>query len=153
MEYEQLKLANQLCFPIYAASRLMTREYQPYLDDLGITYPQYLVLMVLWERDNITIHDISEKLILNTNTLTPLLKRMEQSGILKRDRSGDDERKVIISLTESGREMRDKASSIPVKMLQGILNGSFPPEKIIELRETLNLLINNLQFKKSESST
>lgn len=153
MEYEQLKLANQLCFPIYAASRLMTREYQPYLDDLGITYPQYLVLMVLWERDNITIHDISEKLILNTNTLTPLLKRMEQSGILKRDRSGDDERKVIISLTESGREMRNKASSIPVKMLQGILNGSFPPEKITELRETLNLLINNLQFKKSESST
>lgn len=153
MDYEQLKLANQLCFPIYAASRLMTREYQPYLDDLGITYPQYLVLMVLWEHDNITIHDISEKLILNTNTLTPLLKRMEQSGILKRDRSGDDERKVIISLTESGREMRNKASSIPVKMLQGILNGSFPPEKITELRETLNLLINNLQFKKSESST
>ncbi len=152
MDYEQLKLSNQLCFPIYAASRLMTREYQPYLDKLGITYPQYLVLMVLWEHDNITIHDISEKLILNTNTLTPLLKRMEQSGILKRDRSGDDERKVMISLTESGREMRNKASSIPVKMLQGILSGSFPPEKITELRETLNILINNLQYKNSEPS-
>jgi DNA-binding MarR family transcriptional regulator len=153
MDYEQLKLANQLCFPIYAASRLMTREYQPYLDELGITYPQYLVLMVLWERDGITIHDISEKLILNTNTLTPLLKRMEQAGILKRDRSGNDERKVMISLTESGREMRSKASSIPVKMLQGLLQGSLSQEKITELRETLTILMSDLQKNSQQSTT
>ena len=92
MAYEQLKLENQLCFPVYAASRLITREYQPFLDKLEITYPQYLVLMILWEEDGMPVNDIARKLILNTNTITPLLKRMEQQGIIRRRRSGKDER-------------------------------------------------------------
>ncbi|MDP3437320.1 MAG: MarR family transcriptional regulator, partial [Bacteroidales bacterium] len=82
MKYDQLKLENQLCFPVYATSRLITREYQPFLDKLQITYPQYLVLMVLWENDTLPVNDIAKKLILNTNTITPLLKRMEQQGLL-----------------------------------------------------------------------
>ncbi|NJO70307.1 MAG: MarR family transcriptional regulator, partial [Bacteroidetes bacterium] len=81
MAFEQLKLENQLCFPVYAVSRLITREYQPYLNKLGITYPQYLVLLVLWEHSSMTVNEISQKLILNTNTITPLLKRMESLGI------------------------------------------------------------------------
>jgi hypothetical protein len=87
MKFEQLKLENQLCFPVYAASRLIIREYQPYLDKLGITYPQYLVLMVLWETNHVSVNEISQKLILNTNTVTPLLKRMESQGIINRQRS------------------------------------------------------------------
>ncbi len=103
MKYEQLRLSNQLCFPVYAASRLIIREYQPYLDKLRITYPQYLVLMVLWENDGITVNDITDKLVLKTNTVTPLLKRMESLGIISRNRSGEDERKVLITLTEKGK--------------------------------------------------
>ncbi|MCK7536615.1 MAG: MarR family transcriptional regulator [Marinilabiliales bacterium] len=105
MATEQLKLANQLCFPLYAASRLITRSYQPYLDELGITYPQYLVLLVLWEHDGLTVNEISKKLILNTNTTTPLLKRLEAMGIVTRHRSGDDERKVEVTLTARGRKV------------------------------------------------
>ena len=100
MEFEHLKLSNQLCFPVYAASRLITREYQPFLDKLGITYPQYLVLLVLWETDGVPVSDISAKLILNTNTLTPLLKRMESMDIISRKRSEVDETKVIINLKQ-----------------------------------------------------
>ena len=96
MEYENLKLENQICFPVYAASRLITREYQPLLDKLGITYPQYLVLMVLWENDRLQVNDIAKKLILNTNTITPLLKRMEKQGLIIRKRSEQDERSVLV---------------------------------------------------------
>src|SRR5512133_2652142 len=102
MEYEQLKLSNQICFPLYAASRLITREYQPYLDKMEITYPQYLVLLVLWETDGIPVNEIAQKLILNTNTITPLLKRMETQGLITRKRSENDERKVIVCLTGKG---------------------------------------------------
>jgi DNA-binding MarR family transcriptional regulator len=121
MAYEQLKLENQLCFPVYALSRLITREYQPYLDQLEITYPQYLVLMILWEKDDIPVNDIAKKLILNTNTITPLLKRMEQQGIIKRVRSTEDERKVIVSLTSKGRQLQDKAISIPQQLTQQLI--------------------------------
>ncbi|MFT3753247.1 MAG: MarR family transcriptional regulator [Paludibacter sp.] len=106
MSYEQLKLENQLCFPLYAASRLVIRAYQDDLDKLGITYPQYLVLMVLWEHKELTVNEISEKLILNTNTITPLLKRMETQQILTRETSTADQRKVIVKLTEHGQAMR-----------------------------------------------
>lgn len=120
MSYDQLKLENQLCFPFYAASRLITREYQPYLDKLGITYPQYLVLLILWEADGVSVNDISGKLILNTNTVTPLLKRMEKQGLITRTRSGNDERKVIVNLTDSGKKMKRSAASIPEKLAADI---------------------------------
>lgn len=147
MKFEQLKLSNQLCFPIYAASRLITREYQPYLDMLGVTYPQYLVLMVLWETDAITVNDISIKLILNTNTLTPLLKRMESMDIITRKRSQEDERKVVISLTQKGKEMKVKASTIPDELINGLQKGNLSLNQLLELRTNLNKLIDFLKLK------
>lgn len=147
MDYEHLKLSNQLCFPVYAASRLITREYQPYLDQLGITYPQYLVLLVLWEKDGIPVTEVADKLILNTNTLTPLLKRMETMGILKRRRSDKDERKVVISLTEKGVKLKNKASGIPQKLISGLQHSSFSIASLTELRDHLNDLVDFLKHK------
>ncbi|ASB47810.1 MarR family winged helix-turn-helix transcriptional regulator [Alkalitalea saponilacus] len=141
LEYDQLKLENQLCFPVYAASRLIIREYQPFLYKLGITYPQYLVLMVLWETDGITVNEISGKLILNTNTVTPLLKRMEGMGLIKRVRSTCDERKVLISLSDKGKIMREKAALIPLQLVEKINDESIDLNKLMELKETLNRLI------------
>lgn len=117
MEYEQLKLENQLCFPFYAVSRLIIRAYQEDLDRLGITYPQYLVLMVLWEKDGISVNEITEKLILNTNTVTPLLKRMEAMQLITRTPSTVDQRKIIIQLTSQGWAMRESAAEIPLKLM------------------------------------
>ncbi len=141
MDFEQLKLSNQLCFPVYAASRLITREYQPYLDKLGITYPQYLVLLVLWETDGITVNDISSKLILNTNTLTPLLKRMEAMGLLNRSRSRSDERKVVIALTPKGKQLRIDAQSIPLELANRLKSSNLTIEELIVLKDNLNELI------------
>jgi DNA-binding MarR family transcriptional regulator len=118
MAYDQLKLENQLCFPFYAASRLIIRAYQEDLDALGITYPQYLVMMVLWEKEETTVNAIAEKLILNTNTITPLLKRMETMGLITRTPSKTDQRKVLVGLTEDGIKMREKAAEIPYRLLQ-----------------------------------
>ncbi|MBN1462514.1 MAG: MarR family transcriptional regulator [Paludibacteraceae bacterium] len=116
--YEQLKLDNQLCFPFYAISRLITRQYQPYLDELGITYPQYLVLLVLWENDNLTVNQIANRLILNTNTITPLLKRMESMKLLTRKKDKTDERRVMVQLTPMGSSLREKAKCIPSKLIE-----------------------------------
>ena len=145
MEFEQLKLSNQLCFPIYAASRLITREYQPHLDKLGITYPQYLVLMVLWENDGLTVNEIAGKLILNTNTVTPLLKRMETMKIITRTRSGDDERKVLVRLTQKGKDMRVQAASIPLELVKELENSPVSTEKLLELKGSLYEFIGFLQ--------
>ena len=141
MKYEQLKLENQLCFPVYAASRLITREYQPQLDKLGITYPQYLVLMILWEEGNVSVNDIAKKLILNTNTVTPLLKRMEQLGVLERQRSKKDERMVIVQLTEKGKQLQDQASLIPEKLANHLLEGVLKVGDLIKLKDNLNSII------------
>jgi DNA-binding MarR family transcriptional regulator len=109
---EILKLQNQLCFPLYAASRLVTRCYQPVLDELGLTYPQYLVLLVLWETDSVNLSVLSEKLQLQSNTLTPLLKRMEEMELIDRVRSRTDERSIIISLTQKGKKLKLKAPKV-----------------------------------------
>lgn len=147
MESEHLKLSNQLCFPVYAASRLITREYQPFLDKLGITYPQYLVLLVLWETDGVPVSDISAKLILNTNTLTPLLKRMEAMDIINRKRSDVDERKVIINLTKKGLEMKENALLIPLELVKGLQSSTLSVDELLVLRSNLNKLINYLKQK------
>ncbi|MCT4636536.1 MAG: MarR family transcriptional regulator [Bacteroidales bacterium] len=144
MEYDQLKLDNQLCFPVYAASRLIIREYQPYLDELGITYPQYLVLMVLWEHDGIPVNDIAKKLILNTNTITPLLKRMESMELLSRVRSSEDERKVIIVLTDKGSKLKEKACDIPTTLMAKLLDGSIDVEELKRMKNLLTHLIDML---------
>lgn len=141
MTYEQLKLDNQLCFPIYAASRLITRAYQPHLDALGITYPQYLVLMVLWETDGLSVHDISERLILNTNTLTPLLKRMEAQGLVTRTRSSQDERVVRIQLSAKGEALREEAADIPLRLNERLQESNLNLEQLLELKANLHRLI------------
>lgn len=147
MKYNQLKLENQLCFPVYAASRLIIREYQPYLDKLKITYPQYLVLMILWEEDGMAVNDIAKKLILNTNTITPLLKRMEKQGLVKRERSKQDERKVIIKLSKQGFDLQEKAKSIPEDLSKKLLNSSMKIKDLIHLKENLEDIISLLSGK------
>lgn len=144
MSYEQLKLENQLCFPVYAASRLIIREYQPYLDKLEITYPQYLVLLVLWEQDTLSVNQIAEKLILNTNTITPLLKRMEQQNLICRKRSELDARKVYVELTKEGLGLREEAALIPEELVKRLLNSDLEVDELIQLRDSLNKVIVSL---------
>ncbi|MGL4851928.1 MAG: MarR family winged helix-turn-helix transcriptional regulator [Phocaeicola sp.] len=141
MDEQLLKLDNQLCFRLYALSRLVTRAYQPYLDKLGITYPQYLVLMVLWESDKQPVNDIGKKLFLNTNTLTPLLKRMEADAIVVRKRDDADERRVLVCLTEKGKEMKQKAICIPVELSELLQNQGVDRAEISDLRTKLDSLI------------
>ena len=148
MKFKQLKLENQLCFPVYAASRLIIREYQPYLEKLGITYPQYLVLMVLWEKGRVSVNGISQKLILNTNTVTPLLKRMELQGFIKRNRSESDERKVMVALTRKGKQMQAEAASIPGQLASGLISEAMQIEDLGDLKDKLQILIRYLMEKK-----
>ncbi|MFC4160224.1 MarR family winged helix-turn-helix transcriptional regulator [Chitinimonas lacunae] len=112
-DVDWLTLDRQLCFRLYTASRAFTRCYQPLLADLGLTYPQYLVMLVLWEGDDLTVKAIGERLALDSGTLTPLLKRLEQSGLVTRERRADNEREVRVKLSEAGSELRNKARSIP----------------------------------------
>jgi DNA-binding MarR family transcriptional regulator len=112
-----LKLENQLCFPLYALSRMVTRAYQPYLQELDLTYPQYLVLLALWEHEQLTVKTLGEKLLLDSGTLTPLLKRLEQRHLLSRSRDSQDERSVQVTLLPAGRALRDLACKIPGEML------------------------------------
>lgn len=134
-------LDNQLCFHLYAASRLMTRCYQPVLDDLGITYPQYLTLMVLWEHDNVNLTWLADRLKLQSNTLTPLLKRMQEQGLLIRERSQADERSILISLTEKGRKLKDE-----VPRLQDQLSEiGITIEEAMELRDLLSKIVSQVK--------
>lgn len=139
--YEQLKLENQLCFRLYAVSRLITQAYKPLLMSLGITYPQYLVLLVLWEKDRQPVNDIAKRLILNTNTVTPLLQRMESEGIVKRSKNKEDARKVIVSLTEMGKSMEKKAASIPMDIVNTFSCENLNAESGGEMMKTLDEFI------------
>ena len=111
--YEALKLRNQVCFPLYACSKELVRQYGPFLRDLGLTYTQYIVMMVLWERETVSSRDLAECLHLDYGTLTPVLRRLSQAGYLTRERSGEDERLLTLTVTESGKALREKAVSIP----------------------------------------
>ena len=113
-----LKLESQLCFPFYAVSRLLTKAYQPLLQALYLTYPQYLVFLLLWEHEQLTVKELGEKLLLDSGTLTPLLKRMEQKLWLSRRRDPRDERSVIIALLPTGRALEAQADQIPLRMLE-----------------------------------
>lgn len=147
MNDDQLRLGNQICFPLYSASRLITKAYKPYLDELGITYPQYLVLMVLWEYDGLSINEISEKLLLKTNTLSPLLKRMEKMQLIERQRCKEDERIVIIRLTTHGKELKKDALPIPEKLFNELLSDRIQLDDMLQLKDTLCELINILKVK------
>jgi DNA-binding MarR family transcriptional regulator len=115
---EALNLDNQLCFTVYACSRAMTQLYRPWFDEIGITYPQYLVLLVLWEQDGVTVKELGERLFLDSGTLTPLLKRMEAAKLVTRKRSTEDERKVFIHLAEAGKQLEVQACTIPSEMMR-----------------------------------
>src|SRR5437016_11094549 len=112
-----LRLDNQICFAVYSTAHAFNRFYKPLLDRLGLTYPQYLVMMVLWERDGVPVKDIGEKLFLDSGTLTPLLKRMEAADLIKRTRNTEDERQVLIALTPQGHALREKARAVPQAIL------------------------------------
>jgi len=142
---ELLKLSNQLCFPFYAVSRLITRAYSPMLEKLGITYPQYLALLVLWEEDGLTVKQIAKQLLLNTNTLTPLLKRMENQELILRKRSMEDERKVFIHLTEKGREMKKEALQIPANLIEDM---DYPLDQLMDLKKQIDLFFHHLAKEK-----
>jgi len=116
MSYETLKLKNQICFPLYACSREVVKKYKPFLDEIGLTYTQYITMMVLWEKHSVTVKALGDELYLDSGTLTPLLKKLEANGLIKRERSGCDERNLIVTLTEKGEALRDKAVDIPAKM-------------------------------------
>ncbi|TGE25222.1 MarR family transcriptional regulator [Hymenobacter aquaticus] len=133
-----LQLESQLCFPLYAVSRLLTKAYQPYLQALDLTYPQYLVFLLLWEHGELTVKALGEKLLLDSGTLTPLLKRMEQKQWLSRRRDPRDERSVIIALAPAGRALREQACHIP-EQLFGHLGMS--PQEFETLRTQLHTLL------------
>ena len=133
-----LKLDNQLCFSVYALSRLITKAYQPLLEGLEVTYPQYLVLLVLWEDETLTVKQLGEKLLLDSGTLTPLLKRMEQRQWLSRRRDPRDERSVIVALAPAGRALHHKAERIPVQVAEQL---QLAPAEIDALRTQLRQLI------------
>ena len=142
--HEQLKLDNQICFRLYAASRLVTQAYRPLLEPLGLTYPQYLVMMVLWERDNQLVSDITHRLMLDTNTVTPLLQRMEREGLVVRTRGIADGRQTLVSLTHKGKRLEDKAQNVPTCMVQNLL-GDGNIGGYASLVENLDTLIGNLK--------
>src|SRR6201988_5195559 len=112
-----LKLDNQICFAVYSAAHAFNRVYKPLLDRLGLTYPQYLVMLVLWERDGVPLKDIGERLFLDSGTLTPLLKRLEAAQLIKRTRSKEDERQGLVALTQRGQALKEKARAVPPSIL------------------------------------
>ncbi len=116
MEYDPLKLENQLCFPLYAASKEVVRRYKPFLDELGLTYTQYIAMMVLWEKKTVNVKTLGEALYLDTGTLTPLLKKLEAQGLVTRRRSAKDERNLIVTITREGEALRNRAVTIPERM-------------------------------------
>jgi DNA-binding MarR family transcriptional regulator len=138
-----LLLDNQLCFAMYSASLAMTKSYKKLLKALDLTYPQYLVMLVLWEQDGVIVSELGKRLYLDSGTLTPLLKRMESMGLLHRQRDADDERRVGVKLSDAGRALKRKALSVPEKI------GCLLPEmsKIMAMRDDLNALRDNLQDK------
>ena len=149
MEYnyhEAMKLSNQLCFPLYAAARQVTNLYTPYLKPLGLTYTQYIVFLVLWEKDNTSVGELCDRLMLDNGTITPLLKRMQQAGYIERHRSEKDDRVVMISLTDAGRELQMRAKDIPLQVAGCV---HLPPEKAQTLYTLLYELLNN---QKNEGS-
>lgn len=137
-KYECLKLSKQLCFPLYACSREMIKLYKPYLDELDLTYTQYITLMVLWEHKAMTVKALGQELYLDSGTLTPLLKKLEEKGLVTRRRSDLDERNLIVTITELGESMRDQALHIPEEMTKCI---NLPREEIRDLYRMLYQLL------------
>ena len=142
---EPLKLDNQICFAVYSAAHAFNRVYKRVLDELGLTYPQYLAMLVLWERDGLAVKAIGDQLFLDSGTLTPLLKRMEGMGLVKRTRSTEDERQVLIALTAQGQALKEKARTLPQSILSAaqcsVSEIVAMKDEIVKLRDKLNAAI------------
>ncbi|MDD2845810.1 MAG: MarR family transcriptional regulator [Rhodoferax sp.] len=147
--HHALQLDHQVCFALYSASLAMTKLYKPLLQPLGLTYPQYLVMLVLWEQDDCMVSELGERLFLDSGTLTPLLKRMETSGWLQRQRDSADERRVRIGLTSAGHALREKVASVPVSLLQ---HTHCTPSELQALREQVQKLRDHLVALASPAS-
>lgn len=139
---EILKLENQLCFTVYAVSREMMRQYRPILDEMGITYTQYVALLALWEQDDITVKELGARLYLDSGTLTPLLKKMEAQGLLRRERDPKDERNVRIRLSEEGHRLKERAYEVPEKVF---CRTGMSAEEAVMLRQRLAELLQQVQ--------
>ena len=137
-KYESLRLSKQLCFPLYACSRQMIKLYKPWLDEIGLTYTQYITMMVLWEHQSMTVKSLGQELFLDSGTLTPLLKKLEEKGLVTRRRSDRDERNLIVTITEAGEDLKDAALHIPVEMTKCI---NLPREEIRELYRMLHQML------------
>ena len=140
-KYDSLKLENQLCFPLYACSKEIVRRYKTYLDKLDLTYTQYIVMMVMWEEKELNVKELGDKLFLDSGTLTPVLKKLEAKGYVTRERSKIDERTLIVTLTDSGKELREMAVDIPVGM-RGCLKLS--DDEMIQLRTMLGKILSDM---------
>ena len=136
--YDALKLENQICFPLYACSREIIKQYKPFLDEINLTYTQYIAMMVLWEHQSVTVKELGQYLFLDSGTLTPLLKKMEAKGIISRKRDHEDERSLIVSLTEEGEALKERALEVPQKMAQCV---RLAPEEAKELYRLLYKLL------------
>lgn len=137
-----LLLENQICFKIYTAEREITKLYRGLLEEIGVTYPQYLALLVLWEDGTVSVKELGRKLFLDSGTLTPMLKRMESNGLVERHRSVEDERSVVISLTKKGEAMKEKAACVPTRLLEGL---EMDGEELERLDQTLTTILGRLQ--------
>lgn len=139
--YEQLKLKNQMCFPLYACAKEIVRKYKPFLDPLDLTYTQYITMMVLWEEKQITVSELGEKLFLDSGTLTPLLKKLESKSYISRERQKNDERVVTISITQKGEDLKEQAKEIPFKVGKCVNLDSSEASQLFSL---LNKLLSNI---------
>ena len=142
--YDALKLENQLCFPLYVCAKEIVKAYKPYLDELGLTYTQYITMMVLWEQKELRVKEVGERLFLDSSTLTPLLKRLEEKGFLTRRRSETDERDVFVTITEAGEALRERAVTVPERLAACV---QLEPQKAAELYRTLYEIIGTLAGK------
>ncbi|MBX3506565.1 MAG: MarR family transcriptional regulator [Parvibaculum sp.] len=134
---DPLSLDNQLCFALYSSSLLMTKLYKPMLDEIGLTYPQYLAMLALWEEDGVTVSALGGRLYLDSGTLTPLLKRLEKAGLIARERNAEDERQVLVRLTQAGRALKRQAAAIPKKLAA---SSGVPVMELMALRKKLQKL-------------
>ncbi len=141
-KYDVLKLSNQLCFPLYVCSKEVVRGYKPFLDEIDLTYTQYITMMALWEKEEINVKDLGEILYLDSGTLTPVLKKLEQKGYICRNRSSEDERVLIVTLTPEGEKLKEKAVEIPGKISTCI---SLSKEEALTMYQLLHKLLQNME--------
>ena len=140
-KYNTLKLENQLCFPLYACSKEVVKKYKPFLDKLNLTYTQYITMMVMWEKKRINVKELGECLYLDSGTLTPLLKKLESKGYIKRERSKEDERNLIVTITKKGEALREDAVEVPIQMGQCV---NLNDEEAVTLYKLLYKLLGNM---------